>query len=639
MLANSFMRTCPKCHRTFSDETAFCPRDGEALASPTDVTTAEPMPGLARRYRITRPLGSGGMGTVFLAEQVAVGNRPVALKLLQRNLLDDPEFLTRFRVEASSTGRVRHPNVVTIYESGQQDDGTPYIAMEYLEGETLRQALQARGTLSPAEAAEILQQAGRGLNAAHRLGIIHRDLKPDNIFLTRDDEGKLLVKVLDFGIAKLREVSAHTVTGAFLGTPAYMSFEQAAGMRSEELDARSDVYSLGIVAYEMLTGRVPFNSDTMLGFVRKHLTEPPPRFETVDPDLPALPQLENVVIRALQKDRDQRYASVLEFVREFGQAAKPIAAEASSGQASATVTPLRASGGMSGSTADPALEVSGSELAVQTASSTPLPTRQSTPALAPETERPSAYATPSRTHSSAFRAPRGPSVNLEKYDKLFNESEPRRRRYGVRVVFLGVLVLLGAALWGRRYASRRQPAPPMPLPATAPPEAGPGPQEPPPGPPPTGTQAPSGVASREQWQKFAEEQKEKGLQEAQRVLGEVGGLSSQGPKVIFKPPEPKHWDRPLQPGDKVDAEYIDGGLELEVSPLPPVLITRAAKGSRVKVQLDVESNGTIHKGHRLDGDRDVAAVLIQAAKQTWRFSPPVSNGVPVRTNAAVVVQF
>src|SRR5215831_17900799 len=227
------MRTCFKCQRTFPDDTEFCPRDGTALSSPTERTAAERLPGLAQKYRILRPLGSGGMGTVFLAEQIGVGDRPVALKLLQRKLLDDPEFLARFHVEASSTGRIRHPNVVTIYESGQEEDGTPYIAMEYLEGETLRQRLQARGAMSPAAVAEILQQAGRGLNAAHKLGILHRDLKPDNIFLARDDEGKLLVKVVDFGIAKLREVSTHTVTGAFLGTPAYMSFEQAAGMRSD----------------------------------------------------------------------------------------------------------------------------------------------------------------------------------------------------------------------------------------------------------------------------------------------------------------------------------------------------------------------------------------------------------------------
>ena len=142
------------------------------------------------------------MGAVFLAEQIAVGNRPVALKVLSRKLLDDPEFLLRFQNEAASTGRIHHLNVVTIYESGQADDGTPYIAMEFLEGESLRQALARRGALPVPEVAEILQQAARGLNAAHKLGIIHRDLKPDNIFLTYpDDVGAPLVGALPVGIA------------------------------------------------------------------------------------------------------------------------------------------------------------------------------------------------------------------------------------------------------------------------------------------------------------------------------------------------------------------------------------------------------------------------------------------------------
>jgi len=301
---------------------------------------------LAHRFRLVRQLGAGGMGAVFLAEQIAVGNRPVALKVLSRKLLDDPSFLLRFQNEAASTGRIHHANVVTIYESGQADDGTPYIAMEFLEGESLRQALTRRGQLPVPEVAEILQQAARGLNAAHKLGIIHRDLKPDNIFLTYPDDDSVArvsppandhvasvapvsppanvqVKIVDFGIAKLRESGAHTQTGMVLGTPAYMSFEQASGMRSDELDARSDVYSLGVVVYEMLTGRTPFRSDTPVGYLRMHMQEDPPPFRVVKPDLPALPQLESVVMKALAKDRDQRYSSVLEFARDLTSAAQP----------------------------------------------------------------------------------------------------------------------------------------------------------------------------------------------------------------------------------------------------------------------------------------------------------------------------
>jgi serine/threonine protein kinase len=259
--------------------------------------------------------------------------------------------------------------------------------MEFLEGESLRQALSRRGALPVPEVAEILQQAARGLNAAHKLGIIHRDLKPDNIFLTYPDDAaaplvgalpvgvadagratchghpararawpgwpwhdkrarpgiapiitkadqvnaegvpsviapeSITVKLVDFGIAKLRESGAHTQTGMVLGTPAYMSFEQASGMRSDELDARSDIYSLGVVVYEMLTGRTPFHSDTPVGYLRMHLQEDPPLFRAVKPDLPALPQVEGVVMKALTKFRNQRYGSVLEFAREFAEAA------------------------------------------------------------------------------------------------------------------------------------------------------------------------------------------------------------------------------------------------------------------------------------------------------------------------------
>jgi len=295
---------------------------------------------LSRRFRLVRRLGAGAMGTVFLAEQIGVGNRPVALKVLNRKLLDDPDFLLRFQNEAASTGRIHHPNVVTIYESGQADDGTPYIAMEFLEGESLRQALQRRGALPVPEVAEILQQAARGLSAAHKLGIIHRDLKPDNIFLTYpDDVGATLVvapgraqgpplppvvvKLVDFGIAKLRESATHTQTGMVLGTPAYKSYEQASGMRSDELDARSDVYSLGVVGYEMVTGRPPFQSDTPVGYLRMHMQEDPPPFRAVAPGLDVPPQVEAVVMEALKKEREERYQSALEFAHAFVAAALP----------------------------------------------------------------------------------------------------------------------------------------------------------------------------------------------------------------------------------------------------------------------------------------------------------------------------
>ncbi len=315
------MRICPTCQRTYPDDFSVCPRDGTPLTAQATATEAQLAAGLSRRFRIIRRLGQGGMGAVFLAQQITVGDRPVALKVLNRKLLDDPDFLMRFQNEAASTGRIRHSNVVTIYESGQADDGTPYIAMEFLEGESLGETLKQRGALPLPEVAQILQQAARGLNAAHKLGIIHRDLKPDNLFLTQGDEGEQMVKVVDFGIAKLRESSSHTQTGMVLGTPAYMSYEQASGMRSDELDARSDIYSLGVVAYEMLSGRIPFHSDTPVGYLRKHLMDQPPPFRAIAPGLGVPPAVEGAVMKALAKDRDQRYSSVLDFARAFNPTA------------------------------------------------------------------------------------------------------------------------------------------------------------------------------------------------------------------------------------------------------------------------------------------------------------------------------
>jgi serine/threonine-protein kinase len=313
------MKICPTCQEIYPDDFSLCPRDGAPLAAQTTGTEAQLAAGLSRRFRIVRRLGEGGMGTVFLAEQIAVGNRPVALKVLNRKLLDEPDFLRRFQNEAASTGRIHHSNVVTIYESGQADDGTPYIAMEFLEGKSLGDALRERGRLPVAEVAEILQQAARGLNAAHKLGIIHRDIKPDNIFLTHGDEGELVVKLVDFGIAKLRECDFRTAIGKILATPKYMSFEQASEMRSGELDARSDVYSLGVVVYEMLTGRLPFYADTWEGYIRKHTMEEPPPFRNVAPDLRVPNEVEAVVMKALVKNREERYATEVEFARDFAR--------------------------------------------------------------------------------------------------------------------------------------------------------------------------------------------------------------------------------------------------------------------------------------------------------------------------------
>ncbi|HLE42822.1 MAG TPA: serine/threonine-protein kinase, partial [Methylomirabilota bacterium] len=330
-------KRCPRCRKTFDQAGQFCPDDGAPLSAgnPLDPAIAA---ALAADYRILDWLGAGGMGTVFLAEQIRVGNRKVALKVLHRRFSEDEEFITRFENEAASTGRINHPNVITIYESKQAADRTLYIAMELVEGESLTEHLRKRGRLPLGEVVEVVSQCCKALQAAHRLGIIHRDIKPDNIMLTRDMDGGLLVKILDFGIAKLKDSSGHTVTGSVLGTPAYMSYEQASGLSSEKLDGRSDIYSLGLVTYTMLAGHPPFRSDTPVGYITKHLSEAPVPLRDLRPELPA--PAEVAVMKALEKDREKRFQAAADFAGALREAAKAATAAPGSVPAlDATPTP------------------------------------------------------------------------------------------------------------------------------------------------------------------------------------------------------------------------------------------------------------------------------------------------------------
>lgn len=273
---------------------------------------------ITRDYRIVRRLGRGGMGDVYLAEQLRVGNRPIALKVLNRACADNPQVIKRFEAEAATAGLIQHRNVVTIYESRITEDGQIYVAMEYLHGKTLREVMLER-RLALSEMVEITRQVCAGLAAAHKLGIVHRDIKPDNLMLVREDD-HLVVKILDFGIARLSETQAfsmHTNPGAVLGTPAYMSPEQAAGAIGEQIDARSDIYSLAMVVYEMLSGRVAFASESWPVVLHQHLYEPPPPPSTLSGGLVVPPQIEQVVMRALAKDRKQRPTNALEFSQEL----------------------------------------------------------------------------------------------------------------------------------------------------------------------------------------------------------------------------------------------------------------------------------------------------------------------------------
>jgi eukaryotic-like serine/threonine-protein kinase len=263
---------------------------------------------LSGRYRLESKLGSGGMSTVYLALDEVL-DRPVAIKLLHREISEEADQLERFRREARAAARLSHPNLVGVIDAGE-DDGRPYIVFEYIEGRTLKRRLQEEGRLPVDEAVAYAIEIGRGLTAAHARKLVHRDVKPQNVLI--DPDGR--AKVTDFGIARSLESKGLTATGRVLGTTDYVSPEQAMG---EDVDERSDVYSLGVVLYEMLTGDVPFRAETQVGVAMKHVNEPMPDVQTRRPEVSAA--VASVVDRATTKDPRDRYGTVAEMVRDLEQ--------------------------------------------------------------------------------------------------------------------------------------------------------------------------------------------------------------------------------------------------------------------------------------------------------------------------------
>jgi serine/threonine-protein kinase len=254
------------------------------------------------RYRIIRRLGSGGMADVYLAEDTQLG-RNVALKLLYRRFAEDEEFVERFRREASSAAGLQHPNIVQVFDRGEWD-GTYYIAMEFLTGRNLTQVVRDHGALDPALAVDLTIQILKAARFAHRRGVVHRDIKPHNVIV--DDEGR--AKVTDFGIARAG-ASDMTETGSIMGTAQYLSPEQAQG---HPVDSRADLYSIGIVLYELLTGALPFDAESAVTIALKQVTEDPIPPMQLNPEVS--PALDSVVMRALRKDPAERFQSADEFI-------------------------------------------------------------------------------------------------------------------------------------------------------------------------------------------------------------------------------------------------------------------------------------------------------------------------------------
>jgi serine/threonine-protein kinase len=290
--------------------------DGEATAKKSGAP--DPLLGrvIADRFRIVGLIARGGMGKVYRAEQAPLG-RLCAVKVLNPNYSGDadPEFHRRFFREASTASKITHPNSVTIFDYGRTDDDVYYMAMEYLEGQTLHHALREGGVMHEERVGRIAQQICRALREAHATGVIHRDLKPANIFLTRHGDDDDFVKVLDFGLVKHigeRPEEQLTQTGLFMGSPKYMAPEQIQG---GQVDARTDIYSLGIILYEMLAGKVPFERATSVNILMAHVGEPPPPMREVNPNLQCSPAFEDLVMRCIAKDPDQRFSSMDEVLQ------------------------------------------------------------------------------------------------------------------------------------------------------------------------------------------------------------------------------------------------------------------------------------------------------------------------------------
>jgi serine/threonine-protein kinase len=300
-------KVCPQCGVEYDTASRFCPNDGTPLR-PKGST--DPFVGrvLAERYHMLKRLGEGGMGTVYLAEHVKM-NRQCAVKVMNGALLSDSDSAQRFAREASNAARIIHPNVAAVFDYGETD-GVVYLVMEYVEGLSLTRLLERETMLQPARAVDIAHQVAEALVAAHELGIVHRDLKPDNIIIAPGKNGRDIAKVVDFGIAKAIEegpTESLTRTGLVIGTPEYMSPEQLLG---DPVDARSDIYSLGCILYQMLTGRRTFDEPTREQMIKRRLTEKAPHPRDLVPDLPKT--LDLIVARLLARAPHDRYASVAE---------------------------------------------------------------------------------------------------------------------------------------------------------------------------------------------------------------------------------------------------------------------------------------------------------------------------------------
>jgi serine/threonine-protein kinase len=311
------MASCSSCAGEVQLEDTFCPQCGAPVFDPLIGTI------VGDRYRIVNRIGVGGMGAVYRAEHTMM-RKDLAIKVLLPEFGGKDEFVRRFEREAESASRLQHPNIITVTDFGRTREGSLFLAMEFLAGESLAHVIKG-GALPRARALNVIRQTLRGLEHAHGAGIVHRDLKPDNIMLVERDGQVDVVKILDFGIAKVTEpvtgrgqgVTALTQAGMIFGTPEYLSPEQAL---AEVVDPRADLYAAGVILYEMLAGRKPFVSDDKVKLISMHLAHAPPRLREANPNVDVPVALEQVVLQALEKSRENRFATATAFLQALDDA-------------------------------------------------------------------------------------------------------------------------------------------------------------------------------------------------------------------------------------------------------------------------------------------------------------------------------
>ena len=312
-------KVCLMCGESFPDTTTFCPKDGSALRA---AVKGDDLIGelIGERYLITDLISHGGMGSVYLASDVRLPQQ-FAVKVLKEQMSPDPAVISRFRQEAEAVCRINHDRVARVFDFGFMEDGRAYIIMEFASGRTLRDVMDDRAPFDLREASKITTMISEGLDAAHRLGIIHRDLKPENVIVVDDPGGTMRIKVLDFGIAKLIDNEAgkgYTQPGFVIGTPIWMSPEQ---LRGEALDARSDVYSLALLTFAMLTGERPFVGDTEQTEMLARLAATPRTLAEVAPQVHFPADLQAIFDRTFSRDVADRPSSAMLFAEAVASVA------------------------------------------------------------------------------------------------------------------------------------------------------------------------------------------------------------------------------------------------------------------------------------------------------------------------------